>query len=467
MNGDRYEGVVTGWAQFQSDKIDLTDLDAIHRPSEGAGEWGYDYRGTDFGKDTTSDSAGYQMGATFRYPWTDYDGGNENIHASEAFTAFDSTNLDLTRGAADNSNLPGSSDTSWVLAEVEFATPQSGDGVYIVKDKPNATRVTLKNFDGTSPTFTASQTGTIRFYGGSLFGPVEANLGAMTGFVHTIVSPTKDTGCLRLHHRSTSTTAQDFSMIATNGNGGLSDAVFGIRGAGVFADRITTKGPSAAFTGADSIVTSLLRADSVDLDGPATRFLTLPSSEANADVIERKGGGTWTITRVLNRFDGPSWSGLASGLNADKPTWSADTAAPLVADLHRRNVGNTEQGVFYKSVNLPHGVTLESIAVRVQPGQGGGGATAFGVAIRRKQWDLTAGAYLLSTGGGFVRAAGASNSLQTVTYTPDRMNVIDNQNNEYWIILEKSDGAAGDDLLYGIRVTYTVANLGQSLFDVV
>jgi hypothetical protein len=468
INADRSEGVVTGWAQFQSDKIEVTDLDTIHRPQETANEWGFDYRGADFGKDVISDDAGYQAAATFRHPWTDYDGGNENIHASEAFTAFDGTKLTLTRGGADNSNLPGLTDTNWILAEVEFTTPQSGDGVYLVKDKPTTTRVTLTNFNGGSPVFTPGQTGTVRFYGGSLTGPLAVDFGTQTGFVQTIVSPTKDTGCLRLHHRSTSTVLQDFCMVATNGDGGVANTIFAIRGSGAYIRRLTTKGATAALGAADSIITSLLQADSVDVDNSASRFLTLPDSESNADVIERKSGSTWTITRVLNRFDGPSWSGIAAGPDANKPTWSADTAAPLTADLHRTNTGANTQAVYYKSINLPQGVTLTNIKVEVNPVIGDGTASAFGVAVRRKVWNATSGAYLLSTGGGFARAGGGSSTKQTVTMTADQNNVIDNTDTEYWAILEKSDTpSASDDLLYGITVTYTVANLGQSLFDVV
>lgn len=190
----------------------------------------------------------------------------------------------------------------------------------------------------------------------------------------------------------------------------------------------------------------------------------MSATEANTQIVTKTGGGSWTVDRVINRFRGqPYVQNVALGIGAD--TWGVGGAAATAADRHDSLTAASEPAIYYFPIYVPFGATLNSMSVRVTPVIGDGTANAFSVELRRKSWSATTGADLNSSGNP-VNASGGATTLQTVTYTCNQNNVIDNGTYEYWAILVKSaTGAATDDLLYGARVNITVTALGRSWFD--
>lgn len=458
---------VPGHAQWQADKRDIANLTAAWQPAEVEGEWGFDYRGTDFGKDTSSDVLGFQLGSTVRLPWTDHDGGSQNILASEPFTRSLASTLDLTRVGADADNMPGITPDRIVLAEVEYDTPNAEDGVYWVEGFISSTRVNFVRLDGSVTAFGVGS-GTVRFYGGLTVGGIPTTVNGNEGWLANLVQPTTEGGLLRMLHRYNSLTATDQMYAFSAHSVGPSHVPvidWALRGTTMFANAIVTTGPSDSPITSNAVRTGNVRADNVHLSNASGWFITLPAAESDAQIMQRAGGGSYTITRVINRFRGEAFSGLASGPAADVPTWGPDNTTPLTAHFHQSQTGAGVQAIYYFPLYLPHGVTLNSVAVEVTPITGDGGGTSFGVNVRNKVWNATTGADLLSTG--VVRASGGSATKQTVTYTADQNNVIDNTDTEYYVALEKSGTGAGNDLLYGLRVTFTVTNLGRSLFDAI
>jgi hypothetical protein len=171
----RVNNEVRGHAQIMSDKLTSVDLGTDWVPDEDATEWGFDYRGNDFGKSGTSQIPGFQLAASFRQPLTVYDGGSNPLIAEEPFTVYNSSTIDLTRAGADNAAIPVYSQsgggTGWVLIEIEFDTPApTEDGIYLAYAKSGGTLVSLVNLRGYAPTLTVSATGKARFYGGAFFG---------------------------------------------------------------------------------------------------------------------------------------------------------------------------------------------------------------------------------------------------------------------------------------------------------
>jgi len=459
---------ITGHAFFQVDKRDQFGLDAAFQAEETDDEWGYDYRGSDFGKDITSDEAGLQLSAACRHPWTDHDGGAQNIHAVEPFTQASGATITLTRIGVDVVNIPADATNlaNFVLVELEYSTPTAADGVYWVSAKSGTNVLALKKLDGGNPTITVGS-GNVRLYAGSFFGPLPIGRGAAgtrLGWIHSLVQPaTLGGGLLHMAHRYPDRVSSDYHLVSATGPDDA-DITFALRGSVTFAKSLTTNilnTPSQD----DSIRTARTESTEIPLSNSVWELL-FPDTLSNADVIRRSSGGTWTVTRVLNRFRGQAFSNQAGGaFSVGEATWGPDdTVDPLFGNQHRSQPSTAVLNIYYFPLTLPQGATLTVLEIRVIPVLGTGGATSLGVDIRRKQWDLTTSVQLLSTG--VVRASGGSATLQTVTYTANQNNVIDNTLQEYYIVIEGSTSGS-DDQLFGARVTFTVQVLGQSLFDIV
>lgn len=460
---------ITGTGAIQIDKRDDWGLHADWQAQEADLEWGFDYRGNDFGKDLSTNESGIQLSGSLRHPWTDYDGGNENIHASEAFTQASASTITLTRVGADVANVPADASNlaNFVLAELEYSTANAADGIYWVSAKVGSDVLALKKLDGGNPAITAGS-GTVRLYGGSFFGPLPIARGAAgirPGWIHSLVQPTTEGGgLLHMTHRYPSRTAANLHAVSATGPDST-DITWALKGSMMFAKSISTNIANVP-PADDSIGTGLIHATIIDLDASAPRELSLPTTISDTDVIVRSGGGTWTITRVINRFRGQAWSNQSGGtFSVGESTWGPnDSATTQLARSHDSQTPGSVEAYYWIPLNLPQGCTFTEVDVRVTPVIGDGTGNAFGIRVLRKQWDLTTNESLRGTS--VVRASGGATTLQTVNYVADQNQVIDNATYEYYLGMEKSITAtATADLLYGIRVTFTVASLGQSLFD--
>jgi hypothetical protein len=450
--------IVSGHAQITVDKIDDRHFSSGHKPEENAQEWGFDYRGAHFAKSTSDDVAGHQLGQSVRLPMWWYDSGADEYTIEENFTVFSATTLTFSSGTFDNTNMPFDASVfpNGILAEIEFDSPDESDsGLYFCYDKPTTARIEFKTVNGGSPSFNGGATGKARFYGGVVAGSVDtSNMTSMAdSFMLNLVSPNMKMGGVRYNHRADDAIGSTdllYALWLVN----VDSPMFSIRDGGVtFARAFTTKSPSAVgnLTQWDQIDSSLYTGDLTTFDeielNEDSNIITLPTDIANANVIERKGGSSWTVTKAINIFK-IVCNETAGGLLAwDSPTGSFHLAQQ-VAD---------EAGKI--SFILPHGVTLNSIAVYVDPFTGDGTAASFGVEVWRKAHLSTTGQSLRSTGMLYASSAALHNLVVSV----DQNNVIDNSEYTYWVQIRGSDSVG--DLVYTMRGQYTTTKLGEHLFD--
>lgn len=455
INTNRTDTDVKGNGVLTIDKRDIANLDTTWEPTEASQEQGFDYRGNAWGKDLTSDAGPFQFSSLTRIPFSDYDSGNDNIRAEEAFTQSTSTRLRLTRVGADVSNIPvaSSNGIGLLIAEIEFDTPNSADGLYLTYDKANPDLVDFRKIDGTSPSFPVG-TGNVRFYAGVLTGPYSApSSGNSDSWVQTIVPPTQQTGGLRLGHKTDNAigSTDDRFLVAAIAD---SNFAFAVRDGGqVFARALTTKGATSGVSNLpqwDSIETSLLHANIINLlEG--TREIVIPDTLTSCDVIKRSSG-VWTVTRVIPIFGGtPSVSGTA--------TWASPGAAATSGLL--QVVAN---GSYRKPFIPPQNASkIVSVTAHVDPQIDDGTVNAFGIEVFRAAKGGTTNQSMITTG--MVRASASTGSPQDVTVTTDQNNgTVNNDTYQYYIHIEGSNPTG--DTLYSFHVTYETSKQGESFFDI-
>lgn len=446
---DHISWKVRGHAHFLSDKTHGT---GDWLPTESYAEWGYDYRGNDFGKESSGDEPAYQWARTDRLPYWAYYAANQYVNPYEPFTRLNNTTLTLTRAGVDLTYLPVAAPGAigGMIVEVRFDTPNSQDGVYIAYDCPSTSTIELRTLDGQSPTFPAGD-GDIRIWAGAITGNNYAPepSGLVQSWAQTIVPPTRGSGGLRLMHysgESYSTSQYRWLLYAQD----TATPMFGVRDGGVVYGRgITTKGATSGhgLTQWDQVVTSLLHADKVSLF-EGTRELEFPTTEASCNVIKRSGGGTWSITKQVSLLK------FATSDNTGVPGWeSNDASTGNISSL----VGDSRCRV---PVILPDGATWSSVAFYVNPTTGAGTTASFGVRVYRKAFNTFTPAELVSTGVQYATSA----VLHTMTVTLDQNNVIDNNTYAYYLDFEASS-SPGDLLGSNAQVVYTIPALGENLFD--
>lgn len=448
-----YAGV-RGHAHYISDKRFDQSMPSALVPDEADSEWGFDYRGSSFGKDTTDDYPPYQIGDSVRIPYSYYDAGNEYIHDEEAMSQSSADTLNLTRVGVDATYLPadsvgsgGAVCNSYILAEVEFDTPQTAqDGVYLLYGATTST-VTLRKFDGTAPSF-ASGTGKIRFYGGSITGsPWGFTTGNALGYVQSITPATKWMNGSKWAHvgdDAYDSNQYKFFLFCQN----LDNPAFAVRDGGqVFGRSITTKSPtsSSGITQWDQVVTSLLHADVVSVS-EGSREIEFPVNESQCNVITKSGGGSWTISKIINIYK------FQTHHTTGTPDWSTvDNSAYIQSN----SVDSQAKVPFY----VPQGGVLTQVSVYVDPNTGNGTSASFGVNIQRNSHGGTSPIDLRSTGMLYASTATAHDMVVTV----DQNNTINNGSYHYWVLMRSSD--TGSDMVYSMKVAYTISALGENLFD--
>ena len=444
---------IRGHAHWQSDKGG-DNIGATFAPVETDDEWGYDYRGNAFGKDTTSDYPPFQIAYSARIPFSADYAGIEYIHEEEAMTQSAVDTLTLTRVGADATYLPadsvgagGAQANAYILAEVQFDTPQAGDGVYLAYGATTNT-VTFRKFDGTAPSFSAGP-GVVRFYGGCITGsPWGFTMGNAQGYVQSITPPTRWGNGSKWGHvgdDAYDTSQFKFFMFCQN----LDHPGFSVRDGGqTFARAFTTKGPTTGhgFTQWDMITTNLLRAD-VTSFAEGTWDVELPSSNSLLNVFKKAGGGSWTITKLINIFKHtPNEDGV--GVAA----WDSPSNAAYLSNA----LTDEETKVPFK---LPQGAILSNVQIYVDPNTGDGTAASFGAEIIYNTHGSTAGMTLMSGGMQYAASAAAHN----MTVTVDQNNTINNSTRFYWVVFRSSD--AGADKVYSAQVEYTISLFGEHFFD--
>ena len=459
------EDDVTGWAHYKSDKR-FNTFETEFQPVEADSEWGFDYRGSAFGK---VGSPGYQLAATDRIPFTLTDGATQLIITEEPFTAFSATQLQFTRGGdLDLSYIPAwhYHGKSFVWAEIQFDTPSVSDGVYSAELFTAPDKLTFRTVDGTQAAFTATETGVVRFYGGMYSGTYWMNSGSeLRSYVTNIVAPTRDSGALRmwsLGEQAIGSPTYKYHIGLATGYDDTSFA-FGVRDGGVvFARSLTTRDWSTSheLIQWDQLDTALLTCDTVQADLAqvteidlleAARELVLPVSLGSSNVVKKNGGGTWSVSRMIDPY-----RGLCSD-STGAMTWASLTAGN--PGIYSRVSG----GNYRIGVKVPFGATLTSIDIKCTPNIGDGSANALTAEIFRfKHSDLTQ-ASLLTTGA--VIASGGDGTPQTVTFTADQNNTaVDNGG--FYFFIQLAASTPSNDIVKSIQLNYSVDKLGKSWFDI-
>lgn len=470
VNSIRTDGAVVGWAQFQSDKRSITDLIGAYQPLEEGLEWGFDFRGTDFGK-SSNDIPPFNIAGSFRVPFWHYEGGLDYVRTEEAFTRIGATILQMTRAGFDRSKIPAAASgdaSNWVLAEVEFDTPNPEDGVYWVHDNGAPANFDFYRLDGTLPNFPVG-TGKIRFYGGVFFGPIPQvdSVNTNKGYMAQIVVPTRFTGGLRLNHLGATailSTEYRYLLAAYNDE----NLVFGLRDGGqTYARSLTTRAPRAGhgLTQWDQVSTGLITSDLgminvVDLDETNRYIRTGTNPASNMNIVKPNGANYTSCTRPVNVFRG------ISTLNSSNHVWWKPT--PDASSAYMKSTGAlvSEYGYYVIPFTVPEGATITSITLYVDPEIGDGTTASMGYKATRRGYTSTTVTDLTASGFHMCSSAG----LHTETYTPTVNNVVDNGLYQYDIHIRSSYNAvsaAVNDYLYSIRVVFTMPGIGECWFDVV
>ncbi|MCK5019309.1 MAG: hypothetical protein KAS32_19775 [Candidatus Peribacteraceae bacterium] len=442
INEPSSRGEIIGNAQFQSDKVSVDDLHGDYQPSEGSTEWGFDYRGNDFNK--ANDIPGFQFSATFRHPFLELVG--DVLRAEEAFTRFDATNLDFTRGGTlDVSIIPGSGASTvagtdpgygWVIAEVQYAAPNSADGIYLVYDSQTvAGRVEFRDVKGTNPNFPVGS-GVVRFYGGSLFGPYAGTLdptNKAAGYLCNFTLPTSYTGAWRVWHDDSGVSGDSWQCYIANNSG----FTWGVRDGGVmFSKAVTTRAAEGTDPATGSISTALLTVGQIDFDAPAAKNSVLDIYKGQADL-------------KVTTFDYVTWFPEITG-----------TGNSAHIQSNHGHLGATQFGMYYIKIHLPDGDYINSVEVEMYGDDHTVGGKEAGINLFRKAWDSNAGGTSMLAAGTW-SVVTSTRTKETVTFTPDGVSrLVDNTAYEYILAIRstKGDIIALPDYIYGARVNHRPGN---------
>lgn len=466
---DKYQSEVVGHAQFQSDKRSINSLSTDWQPTETYGEWGFDYRGGDFGKGYVGEIAGHQVAASFRQPLTVYDGGSQPLQVEEPFTTTANNVIDCTRVGFDNAMVPayGSAGRSWVFVEIQFDTPDVKDGVYTVSSQVGGTSLSLQTIDGLNPNLPVSVTGIARFYGGAFFGTHDAQYGGNIGWVQTIVAPTPLSGGFRLifdGEDNIASTAYRFGALI-HGYGSTAQ-MWGVRDGGVmFARAITTRAWQAGheLTQWDEVDTALVNTDHVvsdlytgalsqitkyDLDSISqTRYIEVISA-GNWIKLNSGGGGLTGVGKAQNVHAGISTFQFGSN-------WNPSTTRGLTCQVA---VGASANYTF--KLDLPNGCTLQQLQLRCNPFLGtSGDANSMEVVVLRQA--STPGSNWVEVAR--QRCSGGNVTAQTVTITSIG-EVIANSSNVYAVRVEGSTPIAGSgqDEIHWCSAFFDISQIGSN-----
>lgn len=482
LNGKSYYGQeVHGNAHYLSDKRTLVGTETGYRPDENEGEWGYDYRGTDFDKYATTDEPGHQLAGTFRQPLTAYDGGTQPLISEEPFTSTAVNILNFTRAGFDNYFVPaftgGTGGRSWILAEVQFDTPHSTDGIYFVSSQSGGTALAFQTIDGLNPGFPTSQTGKARFYGGAFFGTHDAAYGGASGWVQTIVPPTPLSGGLRIifdGEDNIASTAYKWGMLIQGY--GAAQQMWGVRDGGVMYSRaMTTRAWEAgheltqwdmvdtAYVNTDLVLSDLYTGTkaeigeiSLEVSPSLVRYITVDATSNPLDFIKYHGlVSSGSFGRAQSMFPG-----------IDSRTSAGAHLFELASDLRGVQAitpsGGRERYAF--KLNIAQGATLDNVRIRGNPGIGDGTSNAMGFAVYRQDHGSGSSASLM--GGGFSRWSAGNLVTATVSYTITSGNPINNALYDYYVVLETSapSGATTTDQWYWCSSDQTVTGVGANLW---
>ena len=449
------QGLVGGLAQFASDKVDTTEIYTTWLPSEGE-DWGFDYRGSSYGNDTSQDDPSYQLAATFRHPYWMYNSGANDLEASEPFTRYDADQLgiasagDIEKLVGDPGTTPASSPGSgWVLAEVRYSGGDTTDGTYLVKDVDISNkRVTLMNIKtGGSPGFPAG-TGTVRFYGGSFVGPIYGPMGADTvGWMHQITVPTYKTGGLRIVNAF-----QRWQILCSGMDGTPGQVQFYVYAGKVFATSLTARQSTVgSLPSAGAIEASDMYPGDLHLTSTGPDNILLPDTLGTAtDRIKRESGSTWQYWRSINTLKGHPYE------TGGSPAWYLGPDGDEWIDG-----AGTTQAIFVIPLYMPHGCTLNQVECSLTAVTSDGTSSSMGIDVKRMTWNGSSSVSLNSSG--VTRTSGSAGTQGTHSHSCDQNNVIDNTQYRYWLWIEGS--ASSGDRIWGARMQMTVTALGQSLFD--
>jgi hypothetical protein len=440
--------------------VDVRETDNLSTdwiPAESATEHGFDWRGDMFGK-VHGGPAPYQLPATFRIPYVD-----ANVDEEESFSQVSATTLQMS--GITNTDMPFGTSYSvgMLIAEVEFATPGSADGIYLCYDKPAANQIQFKKLDGTNPTF-PSGGGSVRFYGGSFFGPYWGDAtGDSDSFLLNMCSPNAKTGGIRYAHTQSdliSATSYAYAALFSNKD----TPMFAVRDGGVVYGRaFTTKAPGAghSLTQWDQIETSLYTgtlAKITELDLlNSSREISLSNGFPYGNFIKFRGTGTLTVTRTQ-----PVQGGMSS-LDSGVPFASLDTTGTNIDIVVIDTGPGTKVGYYSFKASFTHDSTVTGVDLRVVPGLVNS-PNGMSAKVQRRQrtngssWqDLTA--------AGWTFATGTVGTEQTIAITCDQNNTTDNRNYEYRVLVRGSPptGATTTDRLHWANSVETMTGLGNNL----
>lgn len=454
ISANRTGGIVRGWSRYGVDIRDSNNLGSDWIADEAAIEFGFDWRGSMFGK-VHGDPAPYQLPAAFRIPYVDND-----VDEEEGFTQIDATTLQM---GIVNINMPFGTNyaVGMLFAEIEFSTPGSADGIYLCYDKPAANQIEFKKLDGTNPTFPAGG-GNVRFYGGSFFGPYWGDAaGDSDSFLLNLCSPNEKTGGIRYSHVQNDTIgATSYTLAALFLN--KDTPMFGVRDGGqVFARAFTTRAIAAGhqLTQWDQVDSAYATIDEVDLLN-GSREISLPDVSLPGNFIKIRGDGTISGYGRAQRIDGIGSAAPVGGT----PVASLDSAGTNVEIITVDPGPGTTVGYYSFGLSLTHDCTLNSVNVRVVPAIVNSPDGLAGK-VQRRQHTSGSGWVDLDSGG-YTFTSGTPASAETLTLSCDQNNVIDNQSYDYRVLMQSSQptGATVTDEIQWATSFQDVSGLGDNLF---
>jgi hypothetical protein len=445
LNYKYMEGYLSGWANYIVDKrlsplyASRFDSDLTGSADEGYDEWGYDYRGTDFGKSATTDQPPYQLAATFRIPYWQYNGGADDVLIEEndtVVTAVDSIRFDRVGFTNVNMPIDSSFTDGMILAEIQFDSDLDQDGVYACVDKSGTDTIQFVHLDGTTPAFSLTDIATVRFWGGVFVGPRHGP--GDDSFLMDMVPPTPECGGLRYAHATDNAigSTDEIKALYCVNNG---SAMFGVADGGItFARSLSTRGLGPAQHGLtqwNEVSTALVTADVSNITSMNAHkdnyVIQLSGTTDKWSFVNPPGGSTSNLDHNLNIFAGISNLETTGGDN--QPVFFVDSVNSSIKGV---SPAAGTIGAYFIPILAPNTWTIDSVTMAATPTTGDGTANSMGIAVYSR--PSNGGALVNLYSGGQVYFNGGNGVSQQKTITLDQNNTIDNGANQYWVYIKGS-----------------------------
>lgn len=443
---------------FQVEKRDIGNLAGTDWANQAEHDWGYDYHCGSYDQHLSTNTPKTHLMASYRHPMWLYEDATVKLDVEEPFTQYDSATITLTTVHADGATfIPGESSSdpaispgpNWVLAQLNYDTPNDADGYYWIYNVDSSNqRCELRTVGGGTPSLPAG-TGIIRFYGGCFFGTIPSNIinTNVQSWAATITATTATMGGLRINQPY----GRAQLLLANEDETNLF-----AYGGKVYCRAISTLQDNPDLIANDSIKTTDFSGTNATIQNyllPSTAYnLYFNSDYTNISQIKRTGGGYWTFDTVISKDKGHSTK-LADGT----PCWGAASIGNYLQDYG----GVGERGTWIIGFTPPHGSTLNSVSIYCDPAVGSGSTNSLSLSVYRHQYGATSSVYL----GAASAIYASSSGLHTLTYPITYGNPVNNRLYEYKVVIENSSSVS-NDYVYGVKANISVESIGNNWLDI-